>query len=216
MIVSVEVKTKWVVGTIASVACFSKENPEDHGQMHVIPALPLYGAWASLWRGSTACSAAIFGCFLCDWILKIWKVLGFFPEWSVTLFNQGNHIRIMLWMMYPRWLGLQYVEEHSVSQPCSFWWSRSIPVCGCLQNNYVSVRVTRNFWHFWQLNWVLFSQKYTNCCSLALNTHHCLNWIWEAFFLSVSCQGKILEQFYSWEKRRFFTVTVRQTFVRTI
>lgn len=70
---------------------------------------------------------------------------GFFPERSVTLFNQGNHIRIMLWMMYPRWLGLQYVEEHSVSQPCNFWWSRSIPVCGCSQNNYVSVRVTRNF-----------------------------------------------------------------------
>lgn len=119
--------------------------------------------------------------WLVDRILKIWRVLVCIPEWSVTLFNQGNHIRIMLWMMYPTWLGLQYVE-HSVSQPCNFWWSRSIPVCGCSQNNYVSVRVTRNFWHFWQLNWVLFSQKYTNCCSLALNTHHCLNWIWEAFF----------------------------------
>lgn len=105
-----------------------------------------------------------------------------------------------------------------MSQPCSFWWSRSIPVCGCSQNNYVSVRVARNFWHIWQLNWVLFSQKYSNSCSLALNTHHCLRWIWRGWgiFWSVTCQGKILEQFYSWENRRFFTVTVRRTFVRTV
>lgn len=67
MLHSMEVKTKWVVGTIVSVLYFSKENPEDRGQMNLIPALPLYGAQASLWRVDTACSAADFGCFLCDW-----------------------------------------------------------------------------------------------------------------------------------------------------